>query len=93
MPRVIYTRGQLFLRGIWPRGQKNTLSSGRVSTVTGTVDTRRFPVFFVVCVRAFVLEYMIIFRIMFDIFSLLMLRRRKMFLLKNIFNEIIFQEK
>jgi len=48
MPRVIYTRGQLFLRRIWPRGQKNTLPSGRVSTVTGTIDTRRFSVFFVV---------------------------------------------
>jgi len=48
MPRVIYTCGQLFLRRIWPRGQKKTLPSGRVSTVTGTVDTRRFSVFFVV---------------------------------------------
>jgi hypothetical protein len=47
-PRVIYTRGQLFLRHIWPRGQRHTLSSGRVSTVTGIVNTRRFLVFFVV---------------------------------------------
>jgi hypothetical protein len=48
MPRVIYTRGQLFLRRIWPRGQQNTQPSGRVSTVTGTVDTQRFAEFYVV---------------------------------------------
>jgi hypothetical protein len=47
-PRVQITRGQLFLRRIWPRGQQNTQPSGHVSTVTGTVDTRRFSVFFVV---------------------------------------------
>jgi hypothetical protein len=43
-----YTRGQLFLRPIWPRGQRHTLPSGHLSTVPVTVDTRRFTVFFVV---------------------------------------------
>jgi hypothetical protein len=48
MSRVIYTRGHMFLRPIWPRGQRHTLPNGRVSTVTVTVDMRRFTLFFVV---------------------------------------------
>jgi hypothetical protein len=42
----------LFVRYIWQRVQRNTLPSGRVSTVTCTVDTRRFTPFFVVILVA-----------------------------------------